>query len=70
MRVRLTHREHVVELAVYLRGRGFLVVDRGGNEVDVHPLNHVSARSDTIKVSGALDAWRLMHPRCGVDESD
>ena len=37
MRVRLTHREHVAELAVYFRGRGFLVVDRGGNELDVHP---------------------------------
>ncbi len=70
MRVRLTHREHVAELAVYFRGRGFLVVERGGNELDVHPLNHVSARSDAIKVSGALGAWRLMHPSCGGDESD
>ncbi len=70
MRVHLTHREHVAELAVYLRGRGFLVVDRGGNKLDVHLLNHVSARSDAIEASGALDAWRLVHPGCGVDESD
>ena len=70
MRVRLTHREHVAELTVYFRGRGFLIVDRGRNELDIHPLNHVSARSDAIKVSDALDAWRLMHPGCGVDESD
>lgn len=68
MRVRLTNREHAAELGTYFRGRGFLVVDRAGNELDVHPLNHVSARSDAMRVSGALDDWRLTHPDAVVHE--
>ncbi len=68
MRVSLTQREHASELSAYFRGRGFLVVDRGVNELDVHPMNHVSARSDSIEVSRVLGEWRLLYPTHVIDE--
>ena len=68
MRVRLTQHDHASELTAYLRARSFLVVDRGSNELDVHLINHVSARSDSIAVSGVLAAWRLLHPAHAIDE--
>lgn len=68
MRVRLGDRKQVTELASYFRSRGFLVVERGAGKVDIHPLNHVSARSDAILVSAILDEWRLTHPDVVIDE--
>ena len=68
MRVRLGDRKQVTELALYFRSRGFLVVERGAGKVDIHPLNHVSARSDAFLVSAILDEWRLTHPDVAVDE--
>ena len=68
MRVRLGDRKQVTELALYFRSRGFLVVERGAGKVDIHPLNHVSARSDAILLSAILDEWRLTHPDVAVDE--
>ena len=68
MRVRLDDREPVTELALFVRSRGFLVVERSADEIDIHPLNHVIARSDALRVSAILDEWRLTHPDVAVDE--
>lgn len=68
MRVRLRNRDHVVEVTAFFRARGFLVVERTATDLDVDPLNHVSARSDAIQVSEVLDEWRSARPDVVVDE--
>lgn len=70
MRVRLSRREYVTDIVVFLRDRGFLVVDRGSGELDVHRLNHVSARSDARLALDALAEWRLTRPDAPVDALD
>jgi hypothetical protein len=68
MRIRLTDSEKAADLAAYCGTRGFFIVDRGQNEIDVHPLNHVSARTDAIRVAEVLDEWLAMEPGRAIDE--
>ena len=68
MRIRLGSRDHVVEVTAFFCARGFFVVERTATDLDVDPLNHVSARSDAIQVSEVLDEWRSEHPDMVVDK--
>ena len=67
VRVRSHRREYVTDIVVFLRDRGFLVVDRGSGELDVHRLNYVSARSDAQLTLEALAEWRLTRPDAPVE---
>jgi hypothetical protein len=69
VRVRVGDRDCVAEVVVFFRTRGFLVVERGSLELDLHPLNHVSARSDEILVSATLELFRSEFPAVLVAES-
>jgi len=68
MRLRLSGEQLVPELADFLRFRGFLTVDRGGGELEVHLLNHVSDRHDRKAARAALAGWHELHPDTVVQE--
>lgn len=48
----------------------FLVVERSPLEFDLHPLNHVSARSDEIRVGVTLELFCSAFPTVGIDAFD
>jgi hypothetical protein len=69
VRVRVDDPALALELAAYLRTRGFLVAEAGPGEIRVDLLNHVSERYDRARVQAVIARWTSLHPRGLTDDA-
>ena len=62
MLARINDPKLIDDLVRFLRRHDYLAVQRGRDNVEVAPINSVSARADRKRVRRDLARWRSEHP--------